>query len=204
MLGVFDGDDVREHGRALVELYLLAEPGRRAVDTADDDTAVSDLLASSTRLRLLNWAELRTERHAGAECRTIVGAASGRLAGARVLAGLPMRLAVGDDSVAVLAPVPDGAVTGPPLVVRPSGLLDALVAVFDILWWLAVPAVPELDEKDRAILALMYTGATDEEIARGLSMSRRTVVRRVSALLLRLGAVNRFQAGVWAARLGWL
>jgi DNA-binding NarL/FixJ family response regulator len=108
-------------------------------------------------------------------------------------------------------------------VLHPSGLLTTLVATFDLLWRLALPvdgaAQPDqsaqvaeaepvgedaLDERDRSILTLMSAGATDEAIARRLHISRRTVVRRTSALLLRLGAGNRFQAGVQAARLGWL
>ncbi|MFF5212658.1 hypothetical protein [Streptosporangium sp. NPDC000396] len=50
----------------------------------------------------------------------------------------------------------------------------------------------------------MASGATDEAIARRLGLGRRTVVRRVSALQRTLGATTRFQAGVQAARRGWL
>jgi DNA-binding NarL/FixJ family response regulator len=41
-------------------------------------------------------------------------------------------------------------------------------------------------------------------IARQLRLSRRTVTRRIAALLDRLGATTRFQAGVQAATRGWL
>jgi DNA-binding CsgD family transcriptional regulator len=143
---------------------------------------------------------------------------------ARSLPSLPMKLAVSDESAAVLSLAPTSGSDGPALVLHPSGLLTALIGTFDLLWRIAVPVdgspateqpkplVDEdeqdgeepLDERDRAILMLMSAGATDETIARRLHISRRTVVRRTSALLLRLGAGNRFQAGVQAARLGWL
>jgi DNA-binding CsgD family transcriptional regulator len=135
-----------------------------------------------------------------------------------------MKLAISDESAAVLTLAPSGGADGPALVLHPSGLLTALIGTFDLLWRVAAPVdgtepveaprplVDEdeqdgeepLEERDRSILMLMSAGATDETIARRLHISRRTVVRRTSALLLRLGAGNRFQAGVQAARLGWL
>jgi DNA-binding CsgD family transcriptional regulator len=128
---------------------------------------------------------------------------------ARSLPNLPMKLAVGDESVAVLSPSPTRGADGPAFVLHPSGLLTALVMMFDVLWGTAVPVVgrfpdDDIDERDRSILLLMSSGATDDTIARRLNVSRRTVVRRISALLHRLGVTNRFQAGVQAARLGWL
>lgn len=128
---------------------------------------------------------------------------------ARSLPSLPMKLAVSDESLAMLPLDPTDLIDGATLIVHPSGLLTALIAVFDILWQMAVPISSrsrddQLSERDRAILTMMSSGATDETIARRLDMSRRTVVRHTSALLDRLGATNRFQAGVQAARLGWL
>jgi DNA-binding CsgD family transcriptional regulator len=128
---------------------------------------------------------------------------------ARSLPSLPMKLAVSDESLAMLPLDPTDLIDGATLVVHPSGLLTALVSVFDILWRMAVPMSGRdrdggLTERDRAILTMMSSGATDETIARRLDMSRRTVVRHTSALLERLGATTRFQAGVQAARLGWL
>ena len=43
-----------------------------------------------------------------------------------------------------------------------------------------------------------------EQVARTLGLSLRTVRRRVAALMTELGADSRFQAGVEAARRGWL
>jgi DNA-binding NarL/FixJ family response regulator len=45
---------------------------------------------------------------------------------------------------------------------------------------------------------------TDEAISRHLGWSYRTTRRRIAALLHTLGADTRFQAGLHAARRGWL
>ncbi|MFH9229887.1 response regulator transcription factor [Streptomyces lydicus] len=128
---------------------------------------------------------------------------------ARTLDEAPLKLAFGDDDLAVLTLAGDDRAEVIALLVRPSGLFRALSNVFEALWRLAVPASTagigtQIDARDRQILTLMASGATDEAIARRLGLGRRTVVRRVSALLTRLGATTRFQAGVQAARRGWL
>ncbi|MFJ4188845.1 hypothetical protein [Kitasatospora sp. NPDC089509] len=128
---------------------------------------------------------------------------------ARSLDEPPLKLAIGDDDLAIVTLPADDREGVVSLLVRPSGLLTALTAVFETLWRLAVPATVagvdlRIDERDRRILALMASGATDDAIARRLGLGRRTVVRRVSALLAHLGATTRFQAGVQAARRGWL
>lgn len=59
-------------------------------------------------------------------------------------------------------------------------------------------------ETERTLLALFSTGLKDEQIARQLGISARTVRRRSHELLRELGAANRFQAGAEAARRGWI
>jgi DNA-binding CsgD family transcriptional regulator len=123
---------------------------------------------------------------------------------ARTLADPPMKLVVADDTVAAL-PMPGESLV---LFVRPSALLEALTRMFETLWRLAIPVSADedspLDERDKLILTLLATGATDDAIARRVGVNRRTVVRRVSALQARLGATTRFQAGLQAGRRGWL
>ena len=53
--------------------------------------------------------------------------------------------------------------------------------------------------RDRLILTLLASGASDAVIARQSGVSQRTVERRVRALMDRLGAATRFQAGVQAS-----
>ncbi|MFJ8431421.1 LuxR family transcriptional regulator [Kitasatospora sp. NPDC094019] len=128
---------------------------------------------------------------------------------ARTLDEPPLKLALGDDDLAIVTLSADDRAGVVSLLVRPSSLLNALAAVFETFWRLAVPASTagaglQIDDRDRRILVLMASGATDDAIARRLGLGRRTVVRRVATLLARLGATTRFQAGVQAARRGWL
>jgi DNA-binding NarL/FixJ family response regulator len=77
------------------------------------------------------------------------------------------------------------------------------------MWERAAP-VPNMDFGDarrdlrRFLLQELAAGAKDEQIARTLGLSLRTVRRRVADLLIELGVDNRFQAGVEAVRRGWL
>lgn len=126
---------------------------------------------------------------------------------ARVLADLPVKLMIGDDHTALLVPEPDRVGVEESLVVHAGGLLAAFAGLFETLWTLGIPVSGDrapLSEQDRKIVALMAAGVTDDAIARRLALSRRTVSRRIGALLDRLGATTRFQAGVQAAHRGWL
>lgn len=61
-----------------------------------------------------------------------------------------------------------------------------------------------LDRRERQILRLLVEGVADAAIARQVGVSQRTVERRVRHILDLLGADTRFQAGVQAARRGWV
>lgn len=125
----------------------------------------------------------------------------------RVLPELPTRLLVVADSHAVV-PEPLGLADLPLAVIRQRGVVEAMTSWFEELWGRA--AVPVLAETEprmdlrQFLLEQLAAGAHDEQIARKLGISLRTVRRRVSALMNELGADSRFQAGVEAARRGWL
>lgn len=179
---------------------------------------------SSTPLHFQAQEEIQADRMAaGVRYRTVYSqgvyddpglfAAMTRMAGlgehVRLLAELPVKLTIGDDEIALLVPEPDRTGLEGALVVHSSGLLNALCGLFETLWTLALPVATErrqdqLSGRDRSIITLMAAGATDEAIARRLDLSRRTVVRRIAALLDQLGATTRFQAGVQAAKRGLL
>jgi DNA-binding CsgD family transcriptional regulator len=126
----------------------------------------------------------------------------------RVIADLPTRLFVIGTTHAVL-PEPLGMADEPRLLVRQRALVEALTLMFELMWERAAP-VPDLDfgearpDLRRFLLQQLAAGAKDEQIARTLGISLRTVRRRVAALLIELGVDSRFQAGVEAVRRGWL
>jgi len=59
-------------------------------------------------------------------------------------------------------------------------------------------------DDDRRLLALLAAGVPDAIIGRQLGISPNTVQRRIHALMARLGAATRFQAGLHTALHGWI
>lgn len=128
---------------------------------------------------------------------------------ARFLNALPVSIFVAPGMGAVIDATLDEAAGGVGLLVTAPALVTAFESLVDRLWDLATPlpargsAMP-IDTRDQAILLLLASGATDAAIARHLTISQRTVERRIRALLEQLGVTTRFQAGVQAARRGWI
>jgi DNA-binding CsgD family transcriptional regulator len=131
----------------------------------------------------------------------------------RVLAALPLKLLVVDRSLALL-PLLSGIDEDPPaaLLIRPSVLVDSLVALFEALWRAAAPlrleaAADDVDVEERearTVVGLLAAGLSDSRIAHTLGISERTVRRKVATALTLLGADTRFQAGLRAKERGWL
>ena len=126
----------------------------------------------------------------------------------RVIADLPTRMFVLGSTHAVV-PEPLGMADEPRILVRQRALVEALTMLFELMWDRAAP-VADMDFGDarpdlrRFLLQELAAGAKDEQIARTLGISLRTVRRRVADLLIELGVDSRFQAGVEAVRRGWL
>ncbi len=129
---------------------------------------------------------------------------------ARILADAGPKMVIVDRSAAIVIESqaePDPAAR---LLVRPSTLLDLLVARFEQLWSSAVPvdgaaaADGEVSARDRELLALLAAGLKDRAIAHTLGVTERTIGRRVTDLMERLDAATRFRAGVRAAEEGWI
>ncbi|MEJ3746486.1 BTAD domain-containing putative transcriptional regulator [Actinomycetes bacterium KLBMP 9797] len=135
------------------------------------------------------------------------------LAGAevRTVPDVPADATVVDETVAMLAAEPhDGRPAGVAVFRLPS-VVNTIVELFDRVWPSAVSLmasdVPDsagLTERERELLALLSVGCTDESAAARLGISVRTVRRMMSAIMNRLGARSRFQAGIKAADRGWL
>ncbi len=125
----------------------------------------------------------------------------------RMVPHLPTRLAVIGANRAML-PDPPGSDRGRRLQLFEEGVVGICTLYFEAVWEHATPfheAVDRRGSDERVVLLqLMSAGLADDQLARSLGVSLRTVRRRVAALLAELHATSRFQAGVEAARRGWL
>lgn len=131
---------------------------------------------------------------------------------ARRVAHLPFKLVMADRRTAII-PLRLEQSDNHILVVRSSALLDALYALFEILWQRGSPVTRSLAgtleiEADAPacetvsdgsnLLALMALGLNDKSVAHELGISARTLERRMAELMRELGARTRFQAGYLA------
>ena len=163
---------------------------------------VRDLVASGRRSRAIYPVRVLREAPEVVRARAAAGEQ------VRVLPDVPTRMFVIGTTHAVL-PEPLGYYDEPRSLVRQQGLVEALALLFQMMWERASP-VPELEHREGRpdmrgfLLQQLATGAQDEQIARQLGISLRTVRRRVAQLMSDLGADSRFQAGVEAVRRGWL
>lgn len=128
----------------------------------------------------------------------------------RTVPSLPTRMTIIDRKAAII-PV-DGENSGVAAVkLSGHGTLTALCSLFEAVWESAHPLgeAPQhepgrLSRQEEAALRLLAEGHTDEGIAKRLGVSPRTARRIATALMEKLGARSRFEAGVRAAQQGWL
>jgi hypothetical protein len=202
-----EGGDVASMLRGLAEesvgdlMWFRPDQWRLPV-TREIDEMVRDLVASGRRSRAIYPARVLEEAPEVVRSR----AEAGELV--RIVGVVPARISVMGSTVAVLS---DrwGAGSARRLVVREPALVGAMGALFENLWDRAM-AVPGMElgfdpgGQRRLLLHQLTRGAKDEQIARTLGVSLRTVRRRVAEIMDDLGAESRFQAGVEAVRRGWL
>lgn len=197
-------------GNARHQFRACDAPPYPANDAAVVNTMEVDQLSSGLRFRILydRTALDQPGRLADLEA----GVAAGEQA--RVV-DVPLKMTIFDDAAAIL-PLHQPPDVESRLVVYHPVLLDALSALFEMYWDHALPlqftdgqaelddheALPSADE--RHLLVLLVGGLTDQEIAAQLGISDRTVRSRVRAMMLRLDAVTRFQAGYQAVLRGWI
>lgn len=137
---------------------------------------------------------------------------------ARATTDLPVKMVLVDRALAIVPLSPLPSVDEPSaILVRPSGLLDALAALFESIWATAIPLTVDADgpaqtdrsatepsAQDRQLLTLLLAGLTDQAIAAQLGTSLRTVQRRVRDLIELAGVRTRLQLVWQAAHRGWL
>ncbi|MFC9325140.1 helix-turn-helix transcriptional regulator [Kitasatospora sp. NPDC057015] len=123
------------------------------------------------------------------------------------------RMVIWDRGVSMVPVDPDDHLQAV-LVVRQPGLVANTVAWFEQVWDSGrelpvqeagdAPAGPPLSEVERRVLDVLTRTDKDEAAAREMGVSLRTFRRYIADIMLRLGAANRFQAGLLAKERGWL
>ncbi|WP_225726177.1 MULTISPECIES: LuxR C-terminal-related transcriptional regulator [unclassified Nocardia] len=128
----------------------------------------------------------------------------------RTVPALSLELIVLDSTVALI-PLNNDDIFNGVVVLREPRTVAALAACFQQAWDISEPfnriaAADDthLSAQERQLLRFLAEGMTDEAIARRLAISARTSRRVTTGLMRRLGARSRFEAGVKAARLGWV
>ncbi|WP_129842326.1 helix-turn-helix transcriptional regulator [Streptomyces sp. RFCAC02] len=166
-----------------------------------------DLLARGVRIRALFQHTARRHRATLQYMRRIASAG----AEVRSSSTLPARMQIYDRECAVL-PIDQEDTGAGVAIVRDPAILAYVSRVFDQCWadgtdvaeHAETPCVSGPSGTEREVLHLLAEGRTNEEIARLLGLSQRSVSRTVAALMARLDAGNRFQAGAAAVLRGWL
>lgn len=132
----------------------------------------------------------------------------------RVAPALPLRMLVIDRATAVL-PVDPLQHSPETVIITQPGVVHAMTEFFERTWAVAregvapAPRPPALSHerltlRHLEVARMLADGAKDEAVARALGVSLRTARRLVQELMTELEATSRFQAGVRAAREGWL
>ncbi|GAA1365841.1 LuxR C-terminal-related transcriptional regulator [Streptomyces beijiangensis] len=132
----------------------------------------------------------------------------------RVVDRVPTKLVIADGSRALL-PLLGRSADPAVMVSRASGLLEALMGLFESVWREAQPlrigpdghtpreVTARPDATDLEILTLLLDGMTDVSVAKQLGLVERTVQRRVKGLMELIGVTSRLQLGWHAYDRGW-
>ena len=127
----------------------------------------------------------------------------------RTMPVLPMLLVIVDREAALVPFDPAEGRRGA-LEVNAPGVIAALCALFEQVWEAAVPFGPPAPLTDEppvqtlTLLRLLLAGDTDENAARKLGVSPRTVRRTVAETMAILKVQSRLQLGAKIVQQGWL
>ena len=129
----------------------------------------------------------------------------------RVVSRLPFKMVMADRSIALI-PLNLERPGSPTMLVRSSARLDALYAMFELLWNQAAPIsftrdgamhtgelAARLPEETERLIPLLAAGLNDKAIAHELGISASTLNRRMAELMKSVDARSRFQLG-WLVR----
>jgi sugar-specific transcriptional regulator TrmB len=194
------------------EVLAFVKPPVAVVSTAQN-TAENDAVARGVQYRVVlerGMFEEEPDLHAELARATAAGEQ------VKVADSVPLKMTIVDREFAFVPVVDSSRATGSgALLVHASGLLDALVALFEAEWAVAnrfvlsadgiAEAPPTaIDDLDAQVLSLLLAGLTDQAVANQLHVSLRTIQRRVQHLMGLARVETRMQLGWKACRLGWV
>lgn len=186
---------------------LMPVPAIPADALAEARPLDAELLGRGVAMRMLYLEAIRNDAATIGYARDIA-ALGARI---RTTPVLPHRFFLCDRRIALVPLDPNVGGRGVACVTAP-GVVATLVEFFDTIWHRATPLdsgnpvapATGLTATERELLAMLSSGLTDEAAAKRLGVSLRTVRRTMAELMTRLGASSRFEAGVKAAKKGWL
>ncbi|MFJ7965241.1 helix-turn-helix domain-containing protein [Streptomyces sp. NPDC096324] len=200
---------LQESARYEVRSMMVPE---QTVVSRDDNTAEEGRIDRGVLYRTILHRDALTEPGMVTQALAVLGAGQQ----VRVADAVPVKLMIADHDLAMLPLYSGRNTAAASVLVHAGGLLDALVAYFELAWEHAYPLSPHTagdgiveqrpdgtDEFDARMLALVLAGLTDQAVGARLGVSRRTVQRRIGELMARAGAESRIQLGWHAARRGW-
>ena len=217
------GEEIIGHGGARQALERLAFESKHEVltfaptGTAPDpasltviDPLTDYLLGKGVRVRMISVWSARNNAATGPHVRRLVELG----AELRTVPALPTSMVVVDQSRVVL-PLHSGGVAAGASIHSNVAVVAVMCALFEQYWQAATwwvdgrltsrtgsQATPS--DQERVLLDLLVLGNTDEQAARRLGVSTRTVGRMTADLMRRLGARSRFEAGALAVLHGWI
>ncbi|MFD7440854.1 LuxR C-terminal-related transcriptional regulator [Streptomyces sp. NPDC059909] len=194
-------------GRICEEIMTFAPGGAQRADDLEEARSVDrPMLERGVRMRTL-WLDSIRNDGPTLEYAHWLHSLHGQV---RTVPSLPVRMIIMDRECALLPVNTDDATAGA-VVVHGQGTIAALCALFEIIWstGTVLGAPQPLDDRgltpqERGFLQLLGQGLTDQAIAVRLGVSHRTARRIAAALMEKLGARSRFEAGLKAAAQGWL
>ncbi|MFI5732382.1 LuxR C-terminal-related transcriptional regulator [Kribbella sp. NPDC051587] len=169
-----------------------------------------------------NFADKRIQER-GVECRYLIAESQLKFRGAReyiallqevsgqvrIIPSVPFKLVIFDGESVAMNLDPDNYDAGA-VVHHSKAVVRMAVEMYEHYWRFAdrsferTPEAGELSGQESEFLRFLVQGATDEQVARKLGVSMRTVRRMAAKLSEQVGASGRFELGVRAAQRGWV
>jgi DNA-binding CsgD family transcriptional regulator/sugar-specific transcriptional regulator TrmB len=199
-------DRLEELGQSLREELLSivpSVPSARAAEAARLHNA--ELVARKVTIRTTLHDSARRDPLAAGYAKSLTDAGTE----VRTAPLLPPRMLIFDRTTAIVPIDPTNTAQGV-LQLTGRGVVASLVTLYEQVWRTAVPlgtvarTAHGITGVQRELLQLLAQGHTDSSAASRLGLSERTCRRAMAELMERLGARSRFEAGLLAAREGWI